>query len=154
MVDIMINYALIVLLQTAVLSLGVQCHKMFISTLYLWAFQILLCLAVGCIGVSVVWSAQFGYLLHNRYFRSHKVADHPSTLQTLFFHLSLCSCMIAWFYYAVIEEPITTIAHLCAVAMGYLMDFVSVLWEDHTAAAKAPGSEPSGKVPLLSSRAA
>ena len=45
------------------------------------------------------------------------------------FYASIAAGFIAWIYYAVIEEPITTIAHVCALAMGFLVDIVAQRWE-------------------------
>ena len=124
--DIAINYILIVLLQGTILLHDFPISTTVLSTIYLWAFQITLCLIVGCIGVSVVWSSQMGILIHNRYFRT--ASSHPSWSICLFY-ASIAAGFIAWIYYAVIEEPITTIAHVCALAMGVLVDIVAQRWE-------------------------
>ena len=120
--DIIINYALI--LQTVIANKQ-EAKIMIISTLYLWAFQIVLCFDVGCVGVSVVWSAQRGILIHYRNC-GPSINATPTASTTPFsdwaYFAALSSSSVVWIYYAVMEEPITTIAHICATAMSLLMD--------------------------------
>ena len=80
---------------------------MVINTLYLWAFQIGLCLDVGCVGVNVVWSAQMGILIH--YCRPSIKATPPASTTPFSdwaYFVAHSSSSVVWIYYAVIEEPI------------------------------------------------
>ena len=134
--DIAINYALILLFQATVFAHDIPYTITAVSTLYLWAFQLVLCLLVGCVGVSVVWSAQMGILIHFRNFRSGSSLDSNSW-SSLWYYFSLTSGLIAWIYYAVIEEPITTVAHICALIMGVLVDLAAQRWEVKVLSEKA-----------------
>ena len=62
--DIIINYTMLAinLLITAFVNRhqGVLWWVNVLLTAFLFAFQIVLCLVIGCMGISVVWSAQFG----------------------------------------------------------------------------------------------
>jgi hypothetical protein len=82
--DIGINYTLIALLQFAVCAQGMSVPIIILSTMYLWLFQVVLCLAVGCIGVSVVWSAQMGILLHSS--RGRQAAAQHAPANTICGH--------------------------------------------------------------------
>jgi hypothetical protein len=91
----------------------------------------MLCLNVGCVGVSVVWSAQLGVLIHHR---RHRPTAKPALREETplwagrLYRLSLLIGSTAWVYYAVIEEPITTMAHFCALAMGLILDALTQRW--------------------------
>ncbi|GBG29326.1 Hypothetical Protein FCC1311_055482 [Hondaea fermentalgiana] len=81
---------------------------------YLWGFQIGLCLAVDCVGISIVWSAHAGILIALA--RSLEIDATPFLRQKL--RNFAGACIAAWTYYALVEPPITTVAHAAAVAMG------------------------------------
>ena len=145
---IAINYSLILLLQAAVLLHGIPTKIVAFSTFYLWAFQVILCLIVGCVGVSVVWSAQLGILMHRRHHLAAKSSPHQELppWSWKLFSLSLVVGSTTWVYYAVIWEPITTLAHVCALVMGILLGAFAQLW-DHLApplpSAPSSSTEPS-----------
>ncbi len=124
--DIVINYSLILLLQITVVFHGMRIKIVAGSTIYLWVFQVILCLIVGCVGVSVVWSAQLGILIH---YRLHRLAANPlipaDLLARGLYRLSLVMGFTAWVYYAVVEEPIATLAHFCALVMGLLLGILA-----------------------------
>ena len=85
--------------------------------IFLWAFQIGLCLAEGCTGISIVWNAVIG----------HGVVDHMR--ETVFnFRVLLFSGIFAAVidaYYLFSTDLITTAAHACALLLGSLL---SGLW--------------------------
>ena len=152
LIDIVINYALIVLLQSTLSFHTIPKKIVVCSTIYLWVFQIVLCFVVGCVGVSVIWSAQMGILIHHRRHRLAAISPAKSALQEEFplwagrlFRLSLVMGFTAWVYYAVIEKPITTLAHFCALAMGLLLDALTQRW-----ALPPPSVQSSVTEPLLS----
>jgi hypothetical protein len=127
----LINYSLILLLQATVLVHKIPAKIVACSTIYLWAFQIILCLIVGCVGVSVVWSAQLGILIHHRWhrFRGKSTLHEEVPLWSgILFYFSLVVGFTAWIYYAVTWEPITSLAHFCAVIMGFLLDALAQRW--------------------------
>ena len=70
------------------------------------AFQIVLCLALGCVGVSIVWCAEMGWVLKMR------GSEAGWKMQVL------CVDVGALLFYAFASEPITTVAHVAAIAMG------------------------------------
>ena len=146
--DIVINYALILLLQVTVLLHRIPTKIVACTTIYLWVFQVTLCLIAGCVGVSVVWSAQLGILIHHR---RHRLATKPSLheeprLWATRFHIaSLVIGFTSWVYYAVIEDPISTLAHFCALAMGLLLDALTQRWIP-----PPPSEQSSATEPLLS----
>ncbi len=149
--DIVINYSLILLLQATVIFHRIPAKITACSTFYLWAFQIILCFVVGCVGVSVVWSAQLGILIHHRRQRlAAKSLLHEVTplWAGRLYRLSLVIGFTSWVYYAIIEEPITTLAHLCAFAMGILLDLLAQR-VGHPAPL-SPSAQSSVAEPLLS----
>jgi hypothetical protein len=148
--DIFINYALILLLQAAVLLHDIPAVINAFSTLFLWSFQIALCSIVGCVGVSVVWCAQMGILINNRHFRSGN-DDSLCTWSAWIYAVSLASGFISLVYYAVIEEPITTVAHICALGMGIFVDKVAYHYQQ-SAKSEDSKSEYTSSQPLSTSK--
>lgn len=83
--------------------------------------QIGLCLMADCVGMSVIWSAVFSF---------HFTIYHPlvttSTMSSTFMLqgttvISIIATVATWLYYAATEEMISTIAHLCAAVMGFVI---------------------------------
>ena len=97
-------------------------HVWIMLTLFLLVFQIVLCLFVGCSGISIVWSAQIGFCW---FFRSAYSTQSPETyvLRLLLGISTLLSCGL-WIYYAVIADQLTTLAHGCAVLLGMLLAWI------------------------------
>ena len=130
--DIIINYILILLLQITILFHEMGNKIVACSTIYLWGFQVMLCFIVNTVGVSVIWSAQLGILIHHR---GHRVAARiraESPWAGRLFRLSLVIGGTAWIYYAVLYAPRTTLAHFCALVMGLLMDKLAQHWNNRT----------------------
>lgn len=102
------------------------------------AFQILLCTAVGCAGVSIVWSALLGYIWMGIVLFLHKTQLRPKLVCSLVqwersgssgrwsigapvwfpFLLASMADVIAIAAYAITDPPITSAAHLAAVVLG------------------------------------
>ena len=87
---------------------------------YLWVFQIVLCIVEGeCSGISVVWNAALAHGLYDerksRVFSGGRGGRWASRL----LDAAAVWCVVVNAYYAVVEEPITTVAHGCAAAMGF-----------------------------------
>ena len=95
-------------------------HVWILLALFLLVFQVVLCLLVGCSGISIIWSAQIGFCW------SFRSAYHsPSSSETIRLHLlvgisSVLDCGL-WIYYSVIADQLTTLAHGCAVLLGMLL---------------------------------
>ena len=80
-------------------------------TVGLLVFQIALCMVVGCSGISVVWSAQAGYVMVN---------GGRGRMQA-------ASCLVSLalgLYYLITAALITSVAHLCAAALGAVVAVV------------------------------
>ena len=81
---------------------------------FLFVFQVALCFAEDCSGISVVWNALC----------AHNIVDHlwggafahPTTRNLLLF--STATTVATNLYYLKVAEPITTVAHVCALALG------------------------------------
>lgn len=109
----------------------------------LFTFQIALCLFEGCVGISIVWCSYcgFGTVLHT-YFQTSKrpsaTSNHKlkpkDSVENRWWKLSLSVSTALCVYYAVVEEPITTVAHGCAAllggAIGYLFTLVASVDKD------------------------
>ena len=86
------------------------------------AFQLVLCLALRCVGVSIIWCAEMGWILKMSGIEagwSRKVV--------------LCVDGGALIFYALASEPITTVAHVAAIAMGQAVWKVCVWTEPRKA---------------------
>jgi nitrate reductase NapE component len=141
------------------------------ALVFVVAFQVLLCLAVGCVGISVVWCAMMGWIacersigvprqnrqqallrqpesdpiVHRDESESSASADaassgpraelqsarHSSPLHNFRFldvlilsALSVDLCGIV--YYGIVMPAITTVAHICAIALGSLCWWLSL----------------------------
>jgi nitrate reductase NapE component len=142
------------------------------ALVFVVAFQLVLCLAVGCVGISVVWCAMMGWIaceriigaprqqsqpallrqpetdpiVHRDESESSASADatfpgaraelrsarHPSRpsddFQVLDFLIfsALAVDLVGIVYYGVVMPAITTVAHVCAIALGSLCWWISV----------------------------
>ena len=134
--DILLNYTLVVLN-------AVYCHRMLCasnkhkisqrrkraaygSLAFVVAFQILLCLAVGCSGVSIVWCAMGGWSMlvgsRKEARRTKGFSDVPiRRMGHVLFLLDLSAIV----YYAILFPPITTIAHIAALLLGAVLAWIS-----------------------------
>lgn len=128
LLDVCINYALLVATLSVLASLNH--HRMYpsyarfvsASTALLLAFQIALCLLVQCVGISIVWSAVTGMC-----WRLHKQGDAtPPAVQLAVVGVYVLA-LAAWTYYAVVEEPLTSLAHALALLLGGLMSQAYVM---------------------------
>jgi hypothetical protein len=104
------------------------------------AFQILLCTAMGCAGVSIVWSALLGYAWMGSVIFLHKTHLRPKLVCSLVswqperlgsagrwrigvpvwspILIASVADVIAIAAYAITDPPITSVAHLAAVVLG------------------------------------
>ncbi|KAL1512305.1 hypothetical protein AB1Y20_005567 [Prymnesium parvum] len=144
--DVAINYsllcvssaaALVLLLRTAPSSprsLAAALRWQAAAFAAVTAFQLGLCMVLGCAGISIIWNATNGFMWQQ--LASKAVAtqlskgfvaqerpkfsflisrDEPASAAVV---VSLVLGLAADVYYAVTNPLITTIAHLCALALG------------------------------------
>lgn len=109
------------------------------ALVFVAAYQINLCLLVGCSGISIIWSTCAGWILSEGRRRACMPGNAGSssteasaspwnrhiTLQ-VWERLMLASDVIVIVYYACVTEAITTVAHLCAILMGFLLSLASI----------------------------
>jgi hypothetical protein len=127
------------------------------ALLFVVLFQISLCLALGCSGISIIWCAMGGWTMSER----RRVVDtntmdeeSPRSLKLLInlgqVVILVDSAVIV--YYAVVEEMITTAAHICALILGAVLSLASKrLYDDPAAVALMEGGSQQPE-PLVSSR--
>ena len=140
-VDVYLNYVAI-LLSTIPLMLtfallnrckysSVIRHTLWIIILlFLFLFQIGLCVAVNCAGVSVVWSALVGFtpflFVNIKYFDATAYESVYVTFINATLHVSIVYSIALWIYYAVVATFITTVAHFCALVLGIFLAYMLV----------------------------
>lgn len=85
--------------------------------------------AAGCTGISIIWSANCGFTTYFYYFVSRRLSLYKAENDKLIFTSLLVSLLYAttlWIYYAIVEDILTTIAHIAAVALGYFISFLLI----------------------------
>ncbi len=106
-IDVAINYTL--LFATAALFIfGGPPKRRGAMLLFFAAFQLGLCYAIGCAGVSIIWCACAG----------GGALDHHRGLRLVAFRVVAVAVVAALLWYAMVAEAITDIAHVCALTMG------------------------------------
>jgi hypothetical protein len=112
------------------------------ALVFVAAYQINLCLVVGCSGISIIWCAIAGWILGEGRRRACMPGDSgtSSALSTeaspspwnrhisllVWERVMLATDILAIIYYARVTEAITTVAHLCAILMGFLLSLASI----------------------------
>ena len=100
------------------------------AVLGLFAYQVGLCLALGCAGISIVWNAMNGFLGLTLVYQGEGWAWPFHGLQReLIVRVALGTIAFGLavdVYYAVAADLVTTIAHLAAILVGMLIGFVFV----------------------------
>lgn len=134
----LLNYALIIANVAAivVLSMPGQRNAAYLPTrfatsiclIFVVAFQLSLCLfIVDCVGVSIIWSSMFGWLLMcMRTFPTSSARIQSITTMTTPKQFTVARAVSfldcgAIVFYAVVLEIISTIAHCLAVVMGVML---------------------------------
>lgn len=85
-------------------------------------FQILLCIGVCCVGVSIVWCASLGWILmlsHREYSNPYKYPTVRCNDKTVAFTIG--ANLLVVIYYGLITDIITTVAHCSAILLGMLL---------------------------------
>ena len=81
--------------------------------------QVGLCLSVNCVGISIIWSSVFAF--HMTIYHDFISTTTSVTLIRVATFLSTIATVVTWLYYAVTEEMISTVAHLCAAVLGFVL---------------------------------
>ena len=105
--------------------------------LFVVVFQISLCLAVGCSGVSVIWCAMGGWIASQRLraigtvtvttpanYHLLQLQNRQQPLVYFSYTVMVCDAAVVLYYFFAVPF-ITTIAHICAVVMGALLSELS-----------------------------
>jgi len=84
-------------------------------------FQIVLCVILGCDGISIIWCACGGWIMAERHQAaeaSHEDGEaQRKNLDQAAQMIILIDCGVI-IYYGVVAPPITTVAHICALILG------------------------------------
>jgi hypothetical protein len=99
-------------------------------------FQIVLCLAVRCSGVSIIWCAICGWIMsrHKRQIGDNNDSEHEqqstssqisSSKLEILENIVVLIDILAIVYYAVTFGFITTVAHVCALVLGAILFSIS-----------------------------
>lgn len=140
-IDFILNYTAIVVTLTPIFLMQYQLPvssrlRRFVwipLLIFLFVFQISLCVAVGCIGVSIVWSALCGYsvFIYNTSF--NPADDINGNTWLLLVRLCLSGAVVfssaLWIYYMVTNDTITSVAHFSAVLLGVACAFFLDLFD-------------------------
>ena len=96
-------------------------------------FQVALCLIVCCVGVSVIWCAILGWILIFGRRDNNLKINFDESLNVIarqrtedecgmeVIRVVICANSIAIFYYALVADTITSVAHCCAALMGAIL---------------------------------
>jgi hypothetical protein len=106
----------------------------------------------GTNGISVVWAANVGFnlislvaLTRNKYRNMYEYV--PQNLRGWFVLSTMYAFGIIG-YYAIVEVPITTVAHICAIVMGMLLAVIACLIEFGVRGAMRIGYNSGEREPL------
>lgn len=124
--DICINYTLLILdVAFCTWWLNIS-HRStiqpLISLIGVMIYQVVLCLFLGCSGVSIVWCAVIGWYIQKSRCSSqgtpHEISPQNSALVSRAETVLLLLNAAALIYYAITSEMITSVAHGCALLLG------------------------------------
>jgi hypothetical protein len=145
--DIVLNYALLVAnVVVCSITTASNAHRGLERKLvasgalvFVAAYQINLCLIVGCSGISIIWSACAGWILGEGRRRACMLGVYGSSATEtssspwnrhitllVWERVMLAADVLVIIYYACVTEAITTVAHLCAILMGFLLSLASI----------------------------
>jgi hypothetical protein len=109
------------------------------SLIFVVVFQVILCLLVGCSGVSIIWCAMGGWSMSERRrvvelttdTNTEDGARDDSTLRLADRLIYFGKVVILFdttviIYYMVVSPAITTVAHLCALVLGAVLSEMSL----------------------------
>jgi hypothetical protein len=119
------------------------------ALLAMTVLQLTLGLTLGCSGISIIWCAMGGWIMSERR-RVLDGQDEAEELSPSVQRVMKGGLMVILFdaaaiiYYAVVAEPITSVAHFCALIVGAILSKISIKLYDE------PPDNPTSE-PLLSS---
>jgi hypothetical protein len=135
------------------------------SLISIVVFQIGLCLLVNCIGISIIWCAMAGFGMSERrrvlaLFQpsasSSSSSDNPPipvpdpTLAPPFTTITIMN-VAAIIYYIVVQDALTTVAHILALILGAVMSKVGMRIQEQQEQSSnyiiIPGSEEEEQAP-------
>ena len=113
------------------------------------AFQIVLCWNLGCAGISIVWCAVAGWIVNERRRcqpeeRDVAAANDNRSRLDVVEDFTLTAVLAVLVYYALTMEPITTVAHACALILGALLSRLNryLVWGRQETSSSSPSSSP------------
>lgn len=95
-----------------------------IALLFTFLFQVVLCIFVGCSGVSIVWNVMVGFLLFDIYINVTTYSLFSNENESYEKQIFILLCLPAFItdvFYAVTADLLTSLAHLCALALGCII---------------------------------
>jgi hypothetical protein len=147
--DIILNYLVLVINLSYCVAAVANHHRVqnvqrfaLGALIFVVLFQISLCLALGCSGISIIWCAMGGWTMseRRRVVETNTMDEDEEPSRSLKLVIKLGQVVIlvdsaVIVYYAVVEEVITTVAHICALILGAVLSLTSIrLYDDPTAA--------------------
>eukprot|EP00797_Seminavis_robusta_P030598 Sro643_g180400.2 (148) ;mRNA; r:48148-48591 len=102
-------------------SAKIGCHVT--SLVFVVAFQIGLCLQLGCAGISIVWCAMMSWAWREE--QRQQTTSTRSHWVWSWIPKGLTATAII--YYGIVSPVITTAAHFCALALGYFLSYLESL---------------------------
>jgi hypothetical protein len=107
------------------------------SLVFVVFFQVILCLLVGCSGVSIIWCAMGGWIMSERrrvvqLTNDDDAGEYQTTASTLadrliYFGKVVIMCDTAVIiYYMVVSPAMTTVAHMLALVLGAVLSEMSL----------------------------
>ena len=126
--DSTLNYAVLYLSLMAFVERGRCCsqnqRRLWPSWIaLLFVYQIGLCLAVDCVGISIVWNALLAFSWHHTFVHKAKPVLKPFERH----HLLIITTVIAVvvnLYYLFTEPWITTLAHILSWPLGWILSLL------------------------------
>ena len=127
-----INYSVLTLMQICILYLGLHSkNTIVLNTTFLLVFQVSLCLLTGCVGVSLVWSANAGIVFMNICWLIKSEGYEKVSTRINIAVFALIVSTAAWTFYLIASDHwITSFAHFCAFFLGVGIDFLVAVTEE------------------------
>jgi hypothetical protein len=156
--DSALNYLLIVVnfvycvvtMKVAASHRGRQRRKLGIyhaigAIVFVVTFQLLLCLGLGCSGVSIIWCSMCGWIISERrhlgdmehgmvpYDENFEPTDEERSVGKIQTSCVILLDMMVICYYAVALPAISTVAHICALVLGAILSMMPLMLLQRTA---------------------
>ena len=93
------------------------------------AFQVILCIRVCCVGVSIIWCAILGWILMLFLHEISGTDKNPQAgCNNKIVRITIGADSLIVAYYGLVADAITTTAHCCAILLGAIL---WVVFEHH-----------------------